>query len=379
MAVKVFDGFDHYAAQQDLQSRVGALQWSDVNSGGESIGLIAGRGGYGRAVSIPSVASNNNPVWFGGSFSTFYTSAFFGLAVEMQAASGNPWFDLHVMDYVNNVAQLTFRFILNSGAVTVYNGDPNNTAGQETASTVIGQSPPNAFSPYLWNYIEVMFDIAASAGTFAVQVNGVTVVSGTGQTNYPATLPDGNPARTDASGFRFRVASATIAGASYAAAIDDFYLCDTTTGPGSYPCNTFLGDTAVRTLYPTANSSVQWTPFANTNYEEVNASQFDGDSTYNYASAAGDTDLFTFGSLPTSVSAVYAVQTTGAYRKQDAGANTIIQEISSSGTTASGSSHVLSLGYGYYTDLFVVDPHTGTTFSPTAVNALVGGYELASV
>jgi hypothetical protein len=78
------------------------------------------------------------------------------------------------------------------------------------------------------------------------------------------------------------------------------------------------------------------------------------------------------------VSTVYAVQTTGAYRKQDSGGNTIVQEISSTGTVSSGNTHVLSLNYGYYTDLFVLDPRTGATFTSSAVDALEAGYKLNS-
>jgi hypothetical protein len=123
---------------------------------------------------------------------------------------------------------------------------------------------------------------------------------------------------------------------------------------------------------------VQWTPLAETNWQEVGETQFDGDTSYNYATTVGNTDLFTFGSLPTTVSVVYGVFVTGGYRKLDAGPETIVQKLVSSGSTASGSTMAMSLSYAFWTDLFVTDPHTGATWTPTSVNDIIAGYSLAS-
>ena len=69
---------------------------------------------------------------------------------------------------------------------------------------------------------------------------------------------------------------------------------------------------------------------------------------------------------------------TGAYRKLNASAQTITQDIVSGGTAAAGAPFTLSLSYGYYTNLWAVDPHTNGTWAAASVNALVGGYTLAS-
>jgi hypothetical protein len=78
------------------------------------------------------------------------------------------------------------------------------------------------------------------------------------------------------------------------------------------------------------------------------------------------------------VATVFGVQTTGAYRKLDASAQTIIQSIKSGATSSNGATLSLSLSYAYYTDLFVVDPNTSATWTPAAVDALIAGYKLNS-
>jgi hypothetical protein len=365
MALKVHDGFDHYKAQGDLQSRVGALQWSDINANG-AFTLVAGRGGYGQAVLVGNATATHNN-WFGGSFPANYSTAFVGVALLF--GTGGTSFLIQAMDYTAQLPQLTCQCFFESGTIIVYAGD--------VGGTVIASSPPNAFSPYIWNYWELGVTIG-TAGSFDLHCNGTSVLSA-GLTGGGVRTQ--NPADSNSFFNGIKYSAATNGVPNYFLAdmtIDDFYLCDNTAGPGTFPCNTFLGDSAVRTQFPTANASVQWTPIANTNWQEVGETQFDGDTSYNYATAVGDADLYSFGSLPTNVSAVYGVQITGGYRKLDAGAQTIVQKMVSGGTTSAGATLTLSLSYGFYTDMFVLDPHTGASWAPAAVDALSAGMTLNS-
>jgi hypothetical protein len=359
MALIVWDGFDQYAALADLQSRVGKLAWNDINA---SITFQAGRGDYGQCV---NVSSGNGGFTFGGSFGANFNAAIPAIAMLVEPQSGD-FVDFKVMDYTTSAPQITFRILLASGTVVVFIGDstPNGTT-----PTQIAASPPNACNPYVWQKYEIKVAIGAP-GSFDFHVNGSSVIS-SGSTNTQAT------ANAWFNGLRITGANLFGVGGPQVS-FDDFNLNDLTTGPGSFPCNTFIGDCATRTLRTAANSAVQWTPIAGTNWGEVNEVQFDGDATYNYATTIGDADLLSFGSLPTTVAAVFGVQVTGAYRKLDASAQTILQGIKSSGATASGAATPMSLNYTYVTDLFVLDPNTSATWTPTAVNALLGGYTLNS-
>jgi hypothetical protein len=367
MAIKVFDGFDHYGSQADLQARSqgNGLQWSDIPGGGIT-GFVAGRGGYGFAA---AVAGGLNPVAVGCSFNANFASAIVGIAT-LTLPVDVPYVDYMLMDYVGGSVQITLRAVNDGGVILAYSGDPNLSG-----AVLLGSSPPNAFSPYVWNKVEVSVTIGAS-GSFDLHYNGNSVLALSG---VSCIAPPGQAATPSNyfNGFKVRFGGAGT-NASPQGYIDDFNLNDLTTGPGTYPANSFLGDVATRTLKTAANYSVTWTPLTGANWMEVGAIQFVGDGSYNYAVTVGDIDLFTFSALPTTVSAVFAVQITGAYRKLDASAQTIIQQMNSAGTTSAGATWVLSLGYTYLTDLFVLDPNTGATWTPAAVDAVIAGYKLNS-
>ena len=352
-----YDGFDQYASQADLQSRIGFLQWSNIVVPiFAGVSLTTGRDGAGQAVAI-TVA---NGVQFGGAFAANLPAAQIGVAVRF-TSSGVAYADFSLMDMGALVPQLRVRLAPASGNVSVFLGQ---------SQIAIATSPPNSFSGYVWSFLEIGAQIGAS-GSFEVRINGSSVLTQSGV----ATQATPN---AFLNGFTVAAAPAAEYQGTVELEIDDFYLCDTTTGPGTYPANGFLGDVSVITLRPIANKSVTWTPLANTNWQEVGTATFEGDASYNSAVAVGDQDLFAFGSLPTNILAVFGVQTLGVYRKLNASAQTITQDLVSGTTAAAGAPLTLTLSYAYYTNLWAVDPNTNATWTATSVDALVGGYTLAS-
>jgi len=371
MALLAFDGFDHYATTVDLQSRVGVLQWSDLTIIRPGyITFTTGAAGYGQAINLYAGGGPG----LGGTINQLLTSAYFGSRILISNVSLTH-VDLQVMDYVQDLAQLTVRLDPRSGIVSVYSGDPDTTF---PSPVLLAMSTPNAFSPHIWNYVEVFASIG-TGGAFDVHVQGSSVVSGSGVlVQYPTPLPAGKATRNDLSGFRYRLGEDGNTQDGVALSIDDFYVCDSTTGPGTYPCNSFLGDVAVQTLTPTANVSVQWTPLAGTNYTEVSTAQFEGDLSYNSAGVVGAADVFTLSALPTSTLAVFGVQLTGAYRKLNASAQTIVQTVTSGGTAQASAPLTMSLAYAYYSTMLPLDPHTSASWTPAAVNLMHAGYTLHS-
>jgi hypothetical protein len=361
MALIVYDGLDHYAALADLQSRVGALNWTDYNSGGGGVlSFVTGFGGFGFAANVTAGPSGST---LGASINQNLAAVNYGcqlLCTDPHGSQG--YIDFIAMDYTTSQAQVTARVLVASGTVLVYSGDPN----LQSNPIPLAASAPNAAQPFVPLKYELTVH-AGSSGSFNFAVQGTSVLSGGGN-----TAPSGN---NWTNGLRVRagVLSGT-GGPAYD--LDNVCVNDLTSGPGTYPFNGFVGDAAVRTLQVSGNSSVQWTPLSGANWQNVYAQQFDGDTAYNYATLNGKKDLFTFAALPSDVSVVFAVQVTGAYRKLDAGAQKIQQSLVSGGTTAALSQQSLSLGYGYFTDLQVLDPNTAATWTPAAVNAVVGGYTL---
>jgi hypothetical protein len=140
--------------------------------------------------------------------------------------------------------------------------------------------------------------------------------------------------------------------------------------------NDFLGPVRARWQPPTANSTVEFTPSAGSNYQNVDDTTPDDDSTYNSASylVLPKTDLFTAAALPAEASIVRAVKSTMRAKKLDAATVEMYNVISSSGTQATGTLHAIDSAYGEYIDLWNTDPATGAAWTPSGVNALLRGY-----
>jgi len=346
MALIVFDGFDHYATGADILSRSGPLVWTR-NDGFQS--FQPGRSGYGKSYAC------GNDVAILGAFVGQFTHFFCGFACQLGSET-TAQFYFNDMSGSGPVGTPQFYLQLNgsTGTIAIYSG----------AGTFENTSTAAAFTPTVWNYIEIGA-VIGTAGSVTVRINGVQVVA--------ATFDTVNTANTWVNGIRVQSDSY----GSYIS-LDDFYWCDNTTGAGANPCNTFLGDVSVDTLFPTSNFAVAWTPLANTNWQEVSELSNDGDVSYNSAATVGAVDTYNFGPLRPTATAVLGVQTTGAYRKDDATARTLQQRVLSAGSTADGTTVSIPATYTYETDLFVVDPSTTANWTVAAVNAIAAGYELVS-
>ena len=344
MALYVFEGFDHYAGAADILTRSGRLVWTRSDG---FIGLPVGRGGYGKAYS-----GGNDPVLL-GAFVAEFTDFFCGFACSLGSGTTTQFNFNDMSTAGNGTPQFYVQLNAATATIAIYNG------GGTIENTLTA-----AFTPTVYNYIEIGA-VIATAGSVTVRVNGVQVLT--------ASFNTVTTANTWVNGIH-------VVGNGYGniTSLDDFYWCDNTTGAGGNPCNTFLGDVSVDTLFPTSNFAVAWTPLANTNWQEVSELSNDGDVSYNSAATVGAVDTYNFGPLRPTATAVLGVQTTGAYRKDDATARTLQQRVISAGSTADGTTVSIPATYTYETDLFVVDPSTTANWTVAAVNAIAAGYELVS-
>lgn len=215
MALIFIEGFDTYGSTSDL-----AMNGWTVPSSAYS--AVPGRFGVpGRAMPAVGITKNlpNN-----------YTTFYMGFAV-------NGGFTVTFF----NVAGYQFYVQTNSSSIQVYR---NN---YPSAAVLIGQSLTNVVPSSGWFFVEIGATVDAAAGSVTVRINGNTVLS---LTNVDTQGITGSTANDIVSGIEFTGSSD----------IDDLYFCDTTTGPGTYPCNTFLGDKRVRTVFPSSNAATQFTP-----------------------------------------------------------------------------------------------------------------------
>lgn len=151
--------------------------------------------------------------------------------------------------------------------------------------------------------------------------------------------------------------------------LDDIYILD---GSGS-ALNDFLGPVRARTLLPTANSSVAMTANTGANWDAVNDTTPDDDTTYVSAASSPLTDRYTLADLPPEASIVRCVRSIYRARKEDAAVVEMRSVLLSGATEATGAARALDTAYTYYVDNFPTDPNTGAAWTPAAVNALTAG------
>lgn len=214
MALLYFDGFDTYNSATDAGQSIWAT------GGLSGLSMVAGRFG------LPGKGVNTG---YGGGFVRYtaslganYSTLYTGFAV-----SGNTF----LVGFEDGTSEQLYASVSGS-TVVIYRG-----------STLLAQSVTGVVPQTGWYFVEFGATISSTAGSATVKINGNTVLSITG-----ANTQNTANAWTNGVGF-------------YNCTIDDFYVCDSTTGAGTYPCNTFLGDKRVRTVYPSGNgATIQFTP-----------------------------------------------------------------------------------------------------------------------
>lgn len=350
MALIDFDGFDFYADDgSDFLSRRSALQWT---------------------INVPSFSSpgRNNQgtcIFLGqrgviqGAIAASIPSAYLGYGLRIVTPTAGLT-RFRIMD--GNAIQISIAPNCVSARFDIYRGDVDGT--------LIGSSANNSISPTAWNYIEAFVTIHPTAGEVILRVNGQEVLHLSGvntRSTANSTLDGISPC------------GSSTGGDGQIAFYDDLYLANTTTGPGLFPFNTFVGDVRVITLNPIGNAtSTQWTPLSGSNWQMVDDVHNDGDATYNSTATAGNEDLFNFHALIGTISEVLAIQIIGAYRKDDASTREVTQQLVSGGTQVPGTTYSIPGSYIHIVDTFVLNPDTSASWTVTTVNALQAGYVLTA-
>ena len=334
MAIEFIDGWDHYTTgfNRKWDASGGANIIQPGRFGGNAVGPDAG--GFRKMLS-----GNLATVVCGFAYQRSSFAAF-GIASFQDGGSvgalGSNQVDLRVTA---------------TGALTVTRN-----------GTVLGTSTSVLLSGGVWQYIEWKVTIG-SAGSYEVHVNGINVLSGSGNTQNTTNAFVNQVALNIVAGDNGR-------GNNY----DDFY-CLNTAGTIN---NDFLGECRVATSLPTGDGvTTQWTPSAGTSHfaNVDDPSTPNDDTDYNSSSTVGQIDLLTFPSLVTSAS-VAAVQTVMCVRKDDVGARSIAEQCKSGSTTFSGANQTVGSSYAMLREIREIDPNTGSAWTLTNMNAAQFGIKV---
>lgn len=334
MALLWVDGFDHYGTIARLldgpyaeTTAVSSISTSNVRTGANSLLTFAN-------ATLRRVLGG--PKTFVGLGGAFY------------------WSSLPISNNVQRV--FDFRDAGNGQQIAIII-QSTGTISAMRGSTVLGTSAAPVLTANSYQHVEAQILFSQTVGTIEVRVNGVTVLSLSGQDTC-------NTANTECS----QVTFAGGVGSGGNCYLDDIYAYDNT---GSYN-NSWIGDRRVLTLFPNANTATaDWTAVgAATGYECIDEANPNDDTDYITATASGKISQFGLQNTPAGVSAISGVVMVERSRKTEAGiGNTKVSIVSGASTTA-GADKPLTEIYTYRQDVFETDPATAAPFTPSGVDSL---------
>lgn len=205
-----------------------------------------------------------------------------------------------------------------------------------------------------WYHIGVTYKANASTGFFSVYLDGVKILEFTGNTG------------TTINGVYVGGETGGTGGWLAEAYVDDFYLNDTA-GESDAPPSSY------RYLWSIANgagASTNLTPNTGSNYQAVDDTTPDDDTTYVYATASGTKDSYTTADVTVPAGhSVVAVIPTAWVRKTDSGTDSQwkLGTRASGGTETLGSAQSLGTGYGIIFERQTTEPG-GAAWDQTKVN-----------
>jgi hypothetical protein len=244
------------------------------------------------------------------------------------------------------------RFIVGAVVVTLTNTTDGISVHRD--STLLGTIGSGVVVDTALHHIEVKLLSHASAGTAEVKLDGVSVgaLTGLNTTGTSITL-------------------ISIGSGSTASKLDNFFIADD-----------FVGEMRSILSSPTSDSSVQFTPSAGSNYQNVDDTAQDGDTTYNESSTVGHKDLFGFADIATSGIDVKCVSLVTVARKDDAGERTLTCIANQDATDYDQTTHTLATAYpatlgAVQSTILSTAPDT-SAWTSAIFNAMLWGYKVAT-
>lgn len=158
---------------------------------------------------------------------------------------------------------------------------------------------------------------------------------------------------------------------------DDIVIWDSIT-KGDEPTS-WIGDIRIDTLRPVADGdAADSTPNTGARWAAVAEANSDGESTFVYAGAAGDKDLYILGDLTDVPDSVLAVNVYARWRSGGTTGREGRMLVKSGATEGEGESLMVATGsiYGSAMSAFPVNPDTGLAWTPSEINGMQIGWKV---
>jgi hypothetical protein len=231
MALKYIDGFDTY---HDAATIGFNNAWTGLNT------ILFDKGRYsGNAMSVKA-AKLQIP-----SANVYYI----GFAMKNNSDAYSV-----IFNDSNGASAVSFHMIPSAGSIQARAYTDGSTLNYNT----IASSTSGLFSTGTWDYYEFRVTLNSSTGIMQARVNGTQVLN----------LSSINTMQW--AGLTSNIAQIYWFGnANQIGYMDDLYVNDSTTGAGTYPNNSFIGDKRITTLYPNAIDSVDFTDSTDFNFSPL--------------------------------------------------------------------------------------------------------------
>lgn len=340
MALRFVDSFDHYATANISQ------KWTSVNA----LTVVVGRHGNG-------LSGNGNVTKTLDPQSTWTVG--FAMKNPGQSGGASPMYQLYSLTAGGAISLLVQVQINLDESVSVI-----------TPSGVIGVSPAYDWSGF--HYIELQTTLTGTATITAscnLRINTETVVTGALGVGFGASSLAWNAAKANVHFFS----------PAHDGIMDDLYITD-----GNGGTNTgFVGDVTIGVVYPNGDVTVNWTGTGSstaTHYLNINGTNPDDDTSYEYSTNTGSMDLFDWQDIAAFSGTVKGVQYSLYARKDDEGARVINMVEGTTGThtltnaITSRTDIYLNDNYDYHHLCLDTSPTTGTGWTVADFNAARFGF-----
>ncbi len=233
-----------------------------------------------------------------------------------------------------------------------------------------------AYSPAVaaasWYHVEVQYSHAS--GTWAMRVDGVLLVGGGVflLTAQPTYWKIGDPVGSGTPMNSLGESSAVLEAVSRTTYWDNIYTRNDLT---------FLGPCQVTSRVPTSDSATEedWTPSSGTDsWAMLDEAKQDGDTTTISSAAVGAITRVKSSTSIGTPATVHGMSVRSVYRKTDATARTIRNQILSNLTVALGATVNCQTTYAATADVWETNPATSTAWDKATVEAVEFGVEVVS-
>jgi len=323
--ILLIEGFDYSSDKDDILTHKG---WVGIIYGTNGTGRY-GRGYY--AQNVQAYKDLLSPTW----------EFTMGIAYKIVGYQGID----HWLSFRDSNNSAHFRIQINTNGYWTLKNPAGTVVATATQTYGINQ----------WRFVEIYGKIADTGGRCKMLFDGDVVIDYTGDLKN-SSLPFS----------RFHhIAQSN----GYS---DDIYILSNTG-------EDFLGEVEVIGKLVDGNGNQNdWTPLSGNNYENVDDTNIDGDSTYVSSSGVGDIDLFTFANLPSTDVDVHAVQLNASIRKSAGGTRVyglLARPVSTNYIVKSG---YTPIDYEYIQHLMENNPETDNTWLASQVDASEFGIQVVS-